>query len=67
MSLVSAQTETTVAYWFNLLYIIVNAVPQPREWLNANRLFEHPRGCRCSTCELAAGLAAYIRFKEGMG
>lgn len=38
--------------------------PATREWTVANRLFDHPRGCRCSTCGLVATLAAMIRRDE---
>lgn len=32
----------------------------------ANRLLDHPRGCLCLTCELAARLGATIRRQEGL-
>jgi hypothetical protein len=35
--------------------------PRPADWLRANRLFGHPRGCRCSTCCLAADLGRVVR------
>ena len=35
--------------------------PTPAQWLRANRMFEHPRGCRCSTCRLVAEMAVMIQ------
>lgn len=35
--------------------------PQPEDYRRANLLLDHRRGCRCSTCALAAGLGAMIR------
>mgnify|MGYP001567219494 CR=1 FL=1 len=43
--------------------LLTNRVkPKVREWNVANRLFQHVRGCRCSTCRLSAELAAMIRL-----
>jgi hypothetical protein len=35
--------------------------PSPAQWLRANKMFEHPRGCRCSTCRLVAEMAVMIQ------
>lgn len=35
--------------------------PEGRDWSNANRMFDHPTGCRCSTCTLAARLGFHVR------
>lgn len=35
--------------------------PSAAQWLRANRMFEHPRGCRCSTCRSTAELAVMIQ------
>jgi hypothetical protein len=36
-------------------------VPEREDWRRANRLFDHVRGCRCSTCKLAADLGRVVR------
>lgn len=38
--------------------------PRSGDWRRANRLFEHPTGCRCSTCRLAADLGRAVRDQE---
>jgi hypothetical protein len=58
-----------VALWRLILYgttekplLLTNAiVPERRDWRNANKMFVHPRGCRCSTCQLAADLGVVVR------
>jgi hypothetical protein len=59
---VSAETESAVRHSVKLLQSFALAKPVTKDWSNANKLFGHPRGCRCSTCELSAVLAARIRF-----
>lgn len=36
------------------------------DWKRANQLFEHPSGCQCSTCHLAATLGHWIRKQENV-
>lgn len=33
-------------------------------WKRANKIFDHINGCRCSTCELVAGMAAQMDAKK---
>lgn len=40
--------------------------PTAAEWKRANRHFEHPLKCRCSTCTLFAELACMMRLAAGM-
>lgn len=35
--------------------------PTAAKWKRANDLFEHPHGCRCSTCRLVAEMAVMIK------
>lgn len=64
MTLVSPQTEARVNWWMALLSTYLEVVPCDADWRNANKLFGHPRGCQCSTCDLAATMAGRIRFLE---
>ena len=57
------------AFWSLLLYgtterplpLTGMVVPEKCDWQNANKMFNHPRGCRCSTCQLAADLGVMVR------
>jgi hypothetical protein len=40
--------------------------PHAADWRRANRMFEHPAGCRCSTCHLVADLGRAVRDQEGL-
>jgi hypothetical protein len=38
--------------------------PTAAQWKRANDMFEHPHGCRCSTCRLVAELAVMIKIRD---
>jgi hypothetical protein len=42
-----------------------NVKPQQRDWKTANKLFDHPSGCNCSTCTLTASLGVQVRQQWG--
>lgn len=46
------------------LLLTTPADTEEQDYQRANALFEHPRGCRCSTCCLAAGLGYIVRKQE---
>jgi len=41
--------------------------PTAAQWKRANEIFEHPRGCRCSTCRLVAEMAVMIKNHDARG
>jgi hypothetical protein len=41
-------------------------LPAPELWRSANALFDHPRGCRCSTCTLAANLGQVVQEQRAI-
>jgi hypothetical protein len=43
---------------------LLTAKPEKRDWATAACLLDHPSGCRCSTCDLAARLGRIIRSQN---